>query len=652
MEQAIKLFAVLLFLSLAVGCAAGQTVTPTPVTEFPGMAVQLGGGMQQPLRMRPTNPDSYCESRDTQGPSAPPSPFLYQPFEGTFSSETWTAQMDHDQPTYQQNGVFATLGEILRPGTRGPGLAGGTEVYQVSGRQWFNSDTPYETLIRQGYFILAYQSPSFETYLYYDGHDGHDFAATGKALAAADGGVVFKGDYGNALGRVVEIYHPNGYLTRYAHLASFESGIDVGTQVKAGQPIGTIGGSAVVDGKLIDNHWGTHLHFAVFRWTGNEWHITDPFGWDPWAGPDQQSHLRKQREDPLIRCNGEVSYNLWVGGWPRPYESATETAPFPPTQDRYLGGWLGEMPSTLTPQAATPPISIIGFNYKTRDVGEGWIEGNLRLGFENISDEPLAALCLIFDREKAEIGMWSSGCPEDSIVTEEVFVETTEGKTYPAEVSPPAIELGSTGYNLPILPHVPFQHIDTAFGYVFQTATFRFAQAAHPVALVFRGNSAEFRIDLTNVPETLPPPNFSVYHVKPISQLVNEHFLKGSERVTGSFEGECVYKYVPGFYNKAVLLPYTIINSNQLDSETYELWFKHAVYYPSGQLRYFVDYGDTSFTIGPGQTEKHEFMLFDEDVDPDNDGVHESEDSVRASYVFVFSQNGDISVYKLDCREE
>lgn len=119
--------------------------------------------------------------------------------------------------------------------------------------------------MQQGYPILAYQSPSFESYLYYDGHDGHDFAVTGKALAAAAGGVVFKGDYGNALGRVVEIYHPNGYLTRYAHLASFENGLEVGSQVKAGQPIGTIGGSAVVDGHLTDNYWGftsTSLFFA------------------------------------------------------------------------------------------------------------------------------------------------------------------------------------------------------------------------------------------------------------------------------------------------------------------------------------------------------------------------------------------------------
>ncbi|MGC8947462.1 MAG: M23 family metallopeptidase [Anaerolineae bacterium] len=363
MKRATSLWWVLIMV-FAVAC--GSSIPREPPTPTPGdisfMGVQLGGGAQSPLQSRPGFPGDYCNVTDRRGPAEPPAPFLYQPFEGLFDEQTWTAQMDHDQPVYRQNGVIAALGEILRYDVSGPGLAGGTEAYGTSGKQWFEPRMSYADVLQQGYHILAYQSPSFETYLYYDGHDGHDFAVTGKALAATDGGVVFRGDYGNALGRVVEIYHPNGYLTRYTHLASFESGIEVGAQVKAGQPIGTIGGSSVVDGKIIDNYWGTHLHFSVFRWTGSEWHITDPFGWDPWAGPDQQSHLRKQQEDPLVRCNGEVSYNLWAGGWPQPVTKAVTTTSFYPTQDRYVGGWFGESPAvTLRVVRGDNPIC-------------GWIE--------------------------------------------------------------------------------------------------------------------------------------------------------------------------------------------------------------------------------------------------------------------------------------
>ncbi|MBW7882506.1 MAG: M23 family metallopeptidase [Caldilineaceae bacterium] len=559
--------------------------------------------------------------------------------------------MDHDQPVYRQNGVIATLGESLRYDVSGPGLAGGTKVYGTSGNQWFEPGVSYASVIQQGYHILAYQSRSFETYLYYDGHDGHDFAIAGKALAAAGGRVVFKGDYGNALGRVVEIYHPQGYLTRYAHLASFDSGIEVGTQAIAGQPIGTIGGSAVVGGKLTDDYWGPHLHFSVFRWTGGEWHITDPFGWDPWAGPDQQSNLEKQREDPLLRCNGEVSYNLWAGGWPQPVTKTVAVTPFYPPQDRYIGGWLGEEAETKAPETQPVPLTIHGVNYKTKDVGEGWIEGKLHLGFENTSDEPLPPLCLIFDKERAEMGGWSRGCPEDSILIEEVYVETAEGKTYPAEVSPPAIEIGDLALNLPVLPHVPFRHIEIIMGYVFDTVQFRFAQAAHPTALVLKG-PIEFRVDLTNVPPTLPQPDFSHATVEPISELTKEPLLKPGGNVQGTFAGFCVHKYFPGFYQDGIALPYTLVNPNSLDKEPYEMHFSHAIYYPGGLLRYFIDFTDATFNIGPGQTEQGQILLFDADADPDNDEILESEDSVRASHLFVFTEDGRATVYELDCSDE
>lgn len=330
----------LIALSLVVSCRPEMSTTPQPAKPptIPFGGVQLGGEKKNPETTRPLAPNDkeYCwnTTGTVRGPTEPPTPFLYQPFEGTLSEETWTSQMDHDQPNYRQNGKIATLGELLR--------------YDA-----------YKTLLDQGEFILAYQSPSLEKPLYYDGHDGHDFAVWGKALAAADGKVVFKGDYGNGLGRVIEIYHAQGYLTRYAHLASFEEKIGEGGDIKVGQPIGNIGGSAVVGGKLQDNYWGVHLHFSVFRWSGDRgaWQITDPFGWDPWAGPDIQHRQQKQREDPLVQCNGEVSYDLWVGDWPSSYGKASAGKSLRPTKGRYVGGWLGEQVKALTKVIVTPRTS-------------------------------------------------------------------------------------------------------------------------------------------------------------------------------------------------------------------------------------------------------------------------------------------------------
>lgn len=310
-----------------------------------------------PADVRPPHPGDYCWSTSgtVHGPSTVPVAFLYQPFSGRLSEETWTAQMDHDRPNYIQDGRIATLGEKLRYNVSGAGLAGGIETGQLVDKRWrakwFAPSKSYTEVLNQGYTILAYQSPSFESYLYYDGHDGHDFASSGQVLAAADGIIAFIGNYGNTLGRVVEVYHPQGYLTRYAHLASFEPKLREGNFVKAGEPIGTIGGSAVVGGQMQDNYWGTHLHFSVFRWHEERgvWQVTDPFGWDPWAGPDQQRRIRKQRDDPLVRCNGEISYNLWVNDWPQPRGQAVAVEPFRPTKDRYVGGWIPVGTGSLAP---------------------------------------------------------------------------------------------------------------------------------------------------------------------------------------------------------------------------------------------------------------------------------------------------------------
>ncbi len=299
---------------------------------------------------RPPSPSNYCwnstGSIPIQGPTQPPTPFLYQPFSTASDfGEIWTSQMDHAKPNYQKDGTIATLGEKLSfddhhpayPGDPHSPLLGGTLAYVSS-----NNYRYYEYTIPPSqipYNVVGYQSPSFEEFMFYDGHDGHDFAVTGDALAAAAGTVVFAGDNGDLLGRVVEIYHPEGYLTRYAHLA--EIYVSAGDSIaRPGIPIGRIGGSAHVNGQLQDNYWGTHLHFSVFRWNmeREEWEITDPFGWDPWRAPHGQV------DDPLKYCNGEVSYVLWVGWWPRPYEGTGSSAARP-TQDRYVGGWLEQYSS-------------------------------------------------------------------------------------------------------------------------------------------------------------------------------------------------------------------------------------------------------------------------------------------------------------------
>ena len=85
-------------------------------------------------------------------------------------------------------------------------------------------------------------------------HSGLDFRGPMGAPihAAADGTVSFVGNK-SGYGRVVEITHGDGMMTRYAHMSRFES--RVGQQVAAGTLIGRIGNSGRTT--------GPHLHFEV-----------------------------------------------------------------------------------------------------------------------------------------------------------------------------------------------------------------------------------------------------------------------------------------------------------------------------------------------------------------------------------------------------
>jgi murein DD-endopeptidase MepM/ murein hydrolase activator NlpD len=87
-------------------------------------------------------------------------------------------------------------------------------------------------------------------------HTGIDYAATHgtPVRATADGSVSFasvRGGYGN----MVEVQHPNGYATRYAHLSRI--GVREYQAVRQGDVIGYVGATGLAT--------GPHLHYEVRR---------------------------------------------------------------------------------------------------------------------------------------------------------------------------------------------------------------------------------------------------------------------------------------------------------------------------------------------------------------------------------------------------
>ena len=100
-------------------------------------------------------------------------------------------------------------------------------------------------------------------------------------MATGDGVVVYAGWKGE-LGNLVEIRHPNGWLTRYGHLSSFGAGIRPGTRVKQSQIVGRVGMTGLAT--------GPHLHYEMRNSRGgvlNPLDIDlppgDPIPTDSWA---------------------------------------------------------------------------------------------------------------------------------------------------------------------------------------------------------------------------------------------------------------------------------------------------------------------------------------------------------------------------------
>ena len=84
-------------------------------------------------------------------------------------------------------------------------------------------------------------------------------AAAGTPVMAAADGQIYTVYEDDQLGMTVVIRHEGGYTPRYSSLGA-DVTVSAGQQVSMGQPIGTVGTSA-----LMENALGDHVHFAVTK---------------------------------------------------------------------------------------------------------------------------------------------------------------------------------------------------------------------------------------------------------------------------------------------------------------------------------------------------------------------------------------------------
>lgn len=89
-------------------------------------------------------------------------------------------------------------------------------------------------------------------------HSGVDLRApAGEPVRAPSDGVVAVAGTRGGYGLLVELQHPDGYTTRYAHLERIASGVEPARVVRRGEIIGFVGMSGLAT--------GPHLHFEIRR---------------------------------------------------------------------------------------------------------------------------------------------------------------------------------------------------------------------------------------------------------------------------------------------------------------------------------------------------------------------------------------------------
>ena len=89
-------------------------------------------------------------------------------------------------------------------------------------------------------------------------HDGVDIAAeAGSVVCAAADGEVYSVFEDEIMGTTVVLLHDGGYTTYYASLDA-EVSVNPGQQVQAGQTIGYVGRTALLESAI-----GDHVHFSV-----------------------------------------------------------------------------------------------------------------------------------------------------------------------------------------------------------------------------------------------------------------------------------------------------------------------------------------------------------------------------------------------------
>lgn len=142
-------------------------------------------------------------------------------------------------------------------------------------------------------------------------HTGVDIAAPcgTPIVASAEGVVAFVGtNFQWRTGNQVVIAHGDGVVTRYGHVLSGTTTVELGDRVVAGQHIGDVGGNRAIDPVGAGNSTGCHLHYEVNFDNGGR--PVDPVGFYTQIGVNLGSDMPVTPEEGAAASAGKSMLDI------------------------------------------------------------------------------------------------------------------------------------------------------------------------------------------------------------------------------------------------------------------------------------------------------------------------------------------------------
>jgi hypothetical protein len=296
-----------------------------------------------------------------------------------------------------------------------------------------------------------------------------------------------------------------------------------------------------------------------------------------------------------------------------------------PLFESILGSLTFSEPMAMPEPTPEPELSLVGYDYEYRDVGDGWYEGSVGLALENQTDR-LAGF--------------------NEIELPPPVIETQEGHTYQGQLGfygiADFVETGSIGGARMIPPNF---RIRARTREEPAAVIFRFAHAAHPTFITFPGYS-RFRIDLSVAAQTnsLGFIGSDSGSVRSITELYGNVLVDepGEAKVTVR---TCIIRSSGNLvYPRLVLV---IENRNQFEGVNVTVQLPQlAGIRPDGDVHGVEDPTHT-YSVGPGQTEEHELELSPGEWDFKSGSF----ERIATSYVVFYDEIPDkYTIYALsDC---